>query len=83
MAHEACRALLMELSDYLDETAPEGLCAEIERHMAGCPDCRIVVDTLRRTISLYRQMPKTEMPEDARERLYKALDLADFCSPSK
>jgi predicted anti-sigma-YlaC factor YlaD len=83
MAHESCRALLMELSDYLDETAPDSLCVEIERHMAGCPDCRIVVDTLRRTISLYRQMPITAMPEEARKRLYKALDLADFCSPPK
>ncbi len=81
MTHEACHALLMELSDYLDETAPESLCVDIERHITGCPDCRIVVDTLRRTIYLYRQMPRTAMPEDARKRLYKALDLADFCSP--
>jgi predicted anti-sigma-YlaC factor YlaD len=83
MAHEECRALLVDLSDYLDGAAPEDLCLEIERHMAGCENCRIVVDTLRRTISLYRQMPPTAMPEEARERLYQTLDLTDFYSPGK
>jgi predicted anti-sigma-YlaC factor YlaD len=80
MAHEECRALLMEFSDYLDGTAPEDLCIEIERHMDGCRNCRIVVDSLRRTVSLYRRMPRAEMPEDMCERLYKTLKLADFYS---
>jgi hypothetical protein len=60
------------------DTSPEHLaeiCAEIEEHMAGCEDCQAVIDTLRKTISLYRTLPQRDMPNDVRERLYTALDL--------
>lgn len=44
---EMCRDMLGDLSDYLDGEASDEICAEIERHMASCEDCRIVVDTLK------------------------------------
>jgi anti-sigma factor RsiW len=77
--HPECRHLLESLSDYVEGDLPEELCAEIERHMAGCENCRVVVDTLRKTISLYRTTGSvTEMPEDARQRLFHRLDLDEF-----
>ncbi len=78
MSHQNCRDLLDGLSDYLDGEASAELCAEIRRHMADCTKCRVVVDTLGKTVKLYRQLPKTEMTEETRERLYKVLDLSDF-----
>jgi predicted anti-sigma-YlaC factor YlaD len=78
MKHEDCRELLGELSNYLDREASARFCAEIEEHMANCEKCRIVVDTLRKTVSLYRQLAQPLVPKQARERLYKALNLADF-----
>lgn len=78
MTYENCRDLLDGLSDYLDGEASAELCAEIRRHMAGCGKCRIVVDTLSRTVKLYRQLPRPDLTEAARERLYKVLDLSDF-----
>lgn len=73
-----CRALLGVLSQYLDGEAEEALCREIERHMAECEDCRIVVDTLSKTISLYKEHGHARLPGDARQRLFAALDLQDF-----
>ena len=78
MDHENCRHLLEELSDYVDETASEAVCAEIEHHLITCKDCQIVVDTLRKTILLYRTLPQPKMPAHARETLYKKLDLEEF-----
>jgi hypothetical protein len=47
--------------------------------MADCENCRVVVDTLRKTISLYRTTAAhTEMPAGARQRLYHRLDLDEF-----
>jgi len=43
--------------------------------MAGCEDCRAVIDTLRKTIELYRTMPQPDLPDGVRQRLYRALDL--------
>ena len=75
-----CGAFLDEISDYVDGVAGEALCAEIEQHMAGCDDCRIVVDTLKKTIYLYHETSsvKTVIPTDVRERLFHRLNLEDF-----
>ena len=78
-----CRHLLGDLLEYLDgevadfQSARE-ICAEIERHMDGCVDCQVVIDTLRKTVHLYRDLPQPELPEDARQRLYRALDLGAY-----
>ena len=78
MDTENCHDMLGDLSDYLDGEASDELCAEIERHMDGCEKCRIVVDTLGKTIFLYRELPRPEMSEDARRRLYQSLDLQEY-----
>ncbi len=78
MTHENCRDLLDGLSDFLDGEASAELCAEIRRHMAGCEKCRVVVDTLGKTVKLYRQLPKPELSDEVRERLYRVLDLSDY-----
>ncbi len=76
--HKHCRTILDNLSPYLDGEASEALCAEIERHLAACTDCRVVVDTLNKTIALYHTLPQTELPDSLRKRLYKTLDLEQF-----
>lgn len=78
MAEEGCEQLLGGLSAYLDGDASPDLCAEIEAHLAGCSDCRVVVDTLRKTLSLYHTAPNPDLPPEARERLFKALRLERF-----
>jgi anti-sigma factor RsiW len=79
MAHENCRALLESLSDYVDGDLGPAICAEIERHMAGCENCRVVVDTLRKTVSLYRATAgPAGITQDVRERLYSRLNLDEF-----
>jgi predicted anti-sigma-YlaC factor YlaD len=77
--HEVCHSLLDSLSDYVDGALGEQLCAEIERHLEECEDCRVVVDSLRKTIYLYHATAEpANVPEDVKERLYQRLDLEDF-----
>lgn len=84
MDRKECRYLLESLSDYVDGCLDDTLCQEIERHMEGCENCRIVVDTLRKTISLYHATAASpEMPEDVRERLYRRLNLSDLLKPKE
>ena len=78
MAAAQCQHLLENMSAYLDDEASAELCAEIERHLGGCDDCRVVVDTLRKTITLYHELPQPELTPEARLRVYKALDLSEF-----
>lgn len=78
MPDKKCKVLLGSLSDYVDGTAQEELCRELERHLAGCEDCRIVVDTLKKTVYLYHASTDTDLPVAVRERLFKRLDLDQY-----
>lgn len=74
-----CRDLLGNLSEYIDGALEQQLCAELERHMQGCENCRVVVDSLRKTVSLYQtSTPSPDVPEAVRQRLYHCLDLEEF-----
>ena len=50
-----CKAMLAELSDYLDEHLDDSLCEELERHMTGCKPCQAFVATLKATIEQCRK----------------------------
>ena len=73
-----CREMLDNLTAYVDGELAEALCAEIDRHLAECTDCHVVVDSLQRTISLYHAMPQPDLPESVRIRLYKTLNLEEY-----
>lgn len=78
MEEKNCKSLLGSLSDYVDGTAQEDLCRELERHLADCDNCRIVVDTLKMTVSLYQSNAETDLPVAIRERLFKRLNLDEY-----
>ena len=74
-----CKNLLAAISDFVDGDLPADLCFELNKHLAECENCRIVVNTMRKTIELYQECEKEKcLPEDTRERLYKRLQLEDF-----
>jgi anti-sigma factor (TIGR02949 family) len=73
--HSSCAELFAQLSDYIDGELEAAVCAELEDHLAGCPDCRVMVDTVRKTIYLYRTGAPHELPPDVQERLYRLLKL--------
>ncbi len=76
---ETCCEWLGSLSEYIDGDLSVQLCAELEAHMRGCERCRVVVDTLRKTVSLYQQLcAEDALPEDVHERLLVSLKLEDF-----
>ncbi len=80
----SCREMLSSLSDYLDGEIEAEICAAIESHLAECENCRIVVDTLRKTITLYRHQAEEDavLPDEVRYRLFKRLNLEDFLKTS-
>jgi predicted anti-sigma-YlaC factor YlaD len=78
MERDECRRLLGSLSAYLDGEAEARVCQAIQEHLASCEDCRVVVDTLRRTISLVHQSPVPALSSAARERLWQVLQQEGF-----
>ena len=69
-----CKDVVLELSNYLDKEVDAATVAEIERHLSHCEDCRLVVDTTRKTIQLYCDSEPAPLSDDVRDRLQKALE---------
>ena len=68
-----CEELLKQLNEYVDGTVDPAICEEFEKHMAGCNPCQVVVDNIRKTITLYQNGRPCELPEGFRTRLHAAL----------
>jgi anti-sigma factor RsiW len=77
--HEHCHDLLSSLSEYVDGSLQEELCQEIERHLHECSKCRVVVNTLKKTVELYHDTAEdASIPDEVRQRLFVRLELKDF-----
>jgi anti-sigma factor (TIGR02949 family) len=77
-----CKNLLGNLSDYIDGELSDELCLELQRHMEGCENCRVVFDTMTKTVYLYQtRVQETQVPADVRERLFQTLHLDDLLKP--
>jgi anti-sigma factor RsiW len=68
-----CQGLIRELADYLDEALTPASRAELEQHLGKCKNCRIVVDTTRKTIEIFCNAEPAPLPQDVRSRLHEAL----------
>jgi anti-sigma factor RsiW len=62
----------------VDGELEQAMCEEIERHLASCQNCRVVVDTLRKTVMLYHASGSDPVPSDVQERLFKVLNLEEL-----
>lgn len=80
MPEPKCREFFEQLSDYIDGELAASLCIELEQHLADCPNCRVVVDTTRKTVSLYRRTGQAELPAGVSERLWLAIEQAGLLS---
>jgi predicted anti-sigma-YlaC factor YlaD len=49
-----CEEVLEAVNEYLDEETRFALCGALQEHLAGCETCRVVIDNIRQTITLYR-----------------------------
>ena len=68
-----CEDLLAMLSEYVDGSVDPAICEEFEKHMAGCNPCQVVVDNIRKTITLYKEGKPCELPALFRDKLHQTL----------
>lgn len=68
-----CQELLAILNEYVDGSIDPGVCKEFEKHLAGCNPCQIVVDNIRKTITLYKNGQPYELPAEFHRQLHNVL----------
>ncbi len=64
-----CQELLDTLNDYVDGETQSALCEALREHLAECNPCRIVIDNIRQTITLYRAGEAMPLPDELHEKL--------------
>jgi anti-sigma factor RsiW len=69
-----CKDFLARLSDYVDEELEKQFREAIDEHAATCPRCKVVLDTLGRTITVFQEGTEAaSIPAGAHERLMEAI----------
>lgn len=68
-----CEELLALLNDYVDGKVDPGVCKDLQDHLAQCNPCQVVVDNVRKTITLYRDDKPCELPVAFRNHLHDVL----------
>ena len=64
---------MRELSSYLEGDIEGAVLTDLEIHLKRCDDCRLIVDTTRKTIEIYCKAEPVPLPEDIRTRLHETL----------
>ena len=77
--HLHCKEFVNTLSSYVDGDLSDALCEELDKHLSECDNCRIVVNTLKKTIDIYhKQVEQDKAPDDVKDRLFYRLNLENF-----
>ena len=69
----SCRDYISDLNTYIDGEVDSELCAEIEKHLGQCKNCRIMVDTMKKTVVLCREGKIEPLPSSLEDRLSRML----------
>ena len=68
-----CDDLISNISDYIDGELDAETCDELEKHLAGCKNCRLMVDNIKMTVKLCRDGVCEDLPPALQEKLDKRL----------
>jgi anti-sigma factor RsiW len=81
-----CKKHIQNIADYIDGEIDQALCRQLEEHLRGCNNCRIMVDTMRQTVVLCREGKREELPPEIESKLLQALKqkwVAKFGNPRR
>lgn len=68
-----CKDVIREISEYLDGQLDATVVAELERHLGHCEDCKLIVDTTKKTIEVFCNSQPAPLDDSVRQRLHNAL----------
>jgi len=68
-----CKEIFEKLSEYIDGELDPQLREELERHMEDCHPCLFFVNTIKKTITLYKYAGNEPLPKEVHFRLHHCL----------
>jgi hypothetical protein len=70
-----CPEILDHICEELDTKISSAKCREIKRHLAQCPNCTAYLDSLKKTVKLYKTYPDKKVSQKTRKQLFAVLKL--------
>ncbi len=71
-----CKEAYLHICDNLDADLDSDKCRKVRKHLASCPDCTALLDSVKKTVSLYKNAPNPGVPSAAHKRLFKTIEIA-------
>jgi len=79
MKKEHHREVIEKICDFMGEDLDAPACKEVIEHIENCPDCKIYLDTMQKTVTICRDLEKSKkLPVDMNKRLFKILKLENL-----
>jgi RNA polymerase sigma-70 factor (ECF subfamily) len=72
-AAPSCPDVLTMLSKKLEDEISPDVCASMEEHLEGCPHCRSLCDSLKKTLAVCSALPTPSVPDHIQESLRQAV----------
>jgi predicted anti-sigma-YlaC factor YlaD len=76
-----CKEITKHICEELDEHINTVKCREIKKHLAACPNCTAYLNSLRKTVKLYRAYPNPKLSEKCRRELFTVLKIYKTIKP--
>lgn len=71
-----CQHNIVQIHAYIDSELDKNQCLELESHIEGCENCRVVINTLKKTIQLVQtDGQEIHLSTEARLRLFQQLGI--------
>ena len=68
-----CKAVVREISNYIDGDLDAAAKQQIERHLEHCEDCNLVLNQTKMTVEIFCDSKPVDLPKGVRDRLHEAL----------
>jgi predicted anti-sigma-YlaC factor YlaD len=73
--HLSYSKVYKHLCDNLDSKLDSESCRRIKAHLKGCENCSALLDSLKKTIYLYKSYPAPTLPAKAKKNLFAVIRL--------
>ncbi|MEO8168285.1 MAG: hypothetical protein ABI623_08560 [bacterium] len=71
-----CKEAYLSICDNLDADPNSAKCRRVLKHLETCPDCTALLDSVKKTVALYKSAPSPRVPSAAHKRLIKTINIA-------
>lgn len=70
-----CSEVAKHVQEHLDYRLSQAEHRKLKEHLDNCPNCTVYLDSLKKTVRLYRQYPDPKIPNKVRKKLHAVLKL--------